>query len=69
MRKRALALWPLAVKLRPSETEVTVELQGLEFNQWNQEEEKLRNERNEWESAQEKINRLIPGLELKRIVL
>ena len=67
MQKRALAIWPLAVKLRANDTEVKVELQNSE--QWNQEIEKLRNEQREWETAQEKIDRLIPGLELKRIVL
>lgn len=62
MRKRNLAEW-----LNPAEQPEEKKVQPPEH--WNQEELKLRNERREFESAQEKIQRLVPGLNPKRLVL
>ena len=65
MRKRNLALWPIqwfepirraAVKLQPPAD-------------WNQEEESHRNRSREIEPVQEKIQRLVPGFDLKKCVL
>jgi hypothetical protein len=66
MRKRSLAIWPGAAP-RPRAAEMRPI--PLQEEQWNQEQEKHLNERREVESAQEKMQRLAPGFDYKRMVL
>ena len=66
MRKRNLAMWPIAV-LRQRVAEIVVQVPEPE--QWVQEQEKLRNHRREVESAQEMFQRLAPGYDVKRLIL
>jgi hypothetical protein len=63
MFKRSLAIWPIGA-LKPREAEVQ-----LPEQEWVQEEEKLRNQRIEQESPQEKALRLVPHLDFKRLFL
>ena len=66
MNKRGLAIWPLAVPKPKAKAEVRVEL----TDPWNQEEEIQKLNRHEQvQTAQEQIDRLVPGLEFKRLVL
>ena len=60
MRKRGLAE-------REPEVEVTEVLRPHE--EWNQEEKKFLNESKERETAREQVQRLVPGFEIKRLVL
>ena len=70
MRKRAMALWPLAIRLKPEAESPPLQFQpAQEQEQWNQEELKLLNEPRQFESAQEKIQRLMPGFEIKKVIL
>ena len=69
MKKRALAIWPAfqsaAPKLEP-ELEKPV-LVKVPEEQWNHEEEVLKRGRlEEYEHHREKVQRLVPGLDLKR---
>lgn len=64
-----VALWALPEKLRWKMREKENLALVPEAEKWNQEEEKLRNTRPDSESAREKIDRLVPGHELKRIIL
>ena len=65
MKNTSLALEPI---LAPSDQ--VVPEQVLQ-EQWVQEEEKLRNERSRWEEkrAHERLQELLPALDLKRLVL
>jgi hypothetical protein len=66
MHKHKLAAQPIEVLEFPL-PQGNVEVQGPE--KWVQEEEKLKNQRIEWEHPQERAQRLIPGLDLKRFFL
>jgi len=64
MRKRALALWPRKLREEPQPVLIN------EPEQWVQEEEvhKLRLQE-ESETPRESLHRLLPGMDLKRLVL
>ena len=66
MNKRNLAAQPIQLLEYPAAVAV-VEVPAAE--KWVQEQEKLRNERREVENAQEKILRLNPGFDLKRLFI
>ena len=63
MKNQSVALEPI---LAPEE-----KLQTQPETQWVQEEEKLRNERSRWEEQreQERLNRLFPAFEFRKLVL
>lgn len=63
MKNQSVALEPI---LAPEE-----KLQTQPETQWVQEEEKLRNERSRWEEqrTQERLNRLFPAFEFRKLVL
>ena len=63
MKNQSVALEPI---LAPEE-----KLQTQHETQWVQEEEKLRNERSRWEEqrTQERLNRLFPAFDIRKLVL
>ena len=64
MQKRNLAIEPLhAPEPQPAIPQVEQPAQN-----WNQEEEAFRNRRNEIESAQERVQRLLAGIDFKKLV-
>ena len=67
MRKRGLALWPIATSQPAVTAKVVVKVETPE--KWNQETESFLNERREWRGAQENLQRLIPGFDVKKLVL
>ena len=71
MRERILAEKPLRAPETEQQRETALPVQVPAPEKWVQEEEKLLNERKRWEAerAQERIGRVYPGLDLKRLVL
>lgn len=67
MRKRGLAIWPLATFQPEVTAQVVVKVETPE--KWDQETESFLNERREWRRAQENLQRLIPGFDVKKLVL
>lgn len=67
MQKHNLAAQPIELQEFAVAENAVVEVQPAE--NWVQEEHKLRNQQNEVENFQERVQRLVPGLDLRKVYL